>query len=393
MKVCIFSGVISLGKNNSDVRKNYLIERIRYFGSKSTNFTILSPLVPKIEYMSYDNFEYIHYHCIQKKGMKLLSSMVFSIPKLIHIECDVLHCLNYQSFLVANIVNSFRKQKYLLIFEAMGLAFAESTIDAKSSLKVKTLKSTINRLEKAAFKKSDGVIVYTEILKHYVTEHFNIEKEKIFVVPHGVDLNDEEHLSVESDFLPINCPKNNQIALYVGSLSELHGTPYLMQIALELSIRKPDVCLLILGTGPLKDQFERYVEEKQLKNVILTGYLSSDKVPLYLEKAGVLLIPHSQCLQTELDPPTKLFEYLKAGKPIVSFDFKAIAEIVGDNAVLIEPDNPSKFAEGIIDVLDNKEHYLKVAERARSIVEQYSWQASAEKQYYVYKEVYKKFLK
>jgi glycosyltransferase involved in cell wall biosynthesis len=392
MKICIFSGVISLGKNNSDVRKNYLIERIKYFGSKSSNFSILSPLVSNIEYLNYDNFEYIHYRCIQKKGMKLLSSMVFSIPKLIRIDCEVLHCLNYQSFLVASLVNFFRKEKYLLIFEAMGLAFAESTIDAKSSLKVKILESTIYRLEKRAFKKSDGVIVYTELLKHYITEHFNIEKEKIFVIPHGVDLNDEEHLRVDSHFLSLNCPKDNPIAMYVGSLSELHGTPYLMQIALELSVRKPDVCLLILGTGPLKDQFERYVEEKQLKNVILTGYISPDKVSLYLKKADALLIPHSHCLQTELDPPTKLFEYLKTGKPIISFNFKAIAEIVGDIAVLIEPDNPSKFAEGIIDVLENKEHYLKVAENGRSIVEQYSWQASAEKQYRLYEEVYEKFL-
>jgi glycosyltransferase involved in cell wall biosynthesis len=393
MKVCIFSGVISLGKNNSDVRKNYLVERIRYFGSKSINFTILSPLVSDIEYLNYDNFEYIHYHCIPKKGLKLLSSMVFSIPKLIRIDCDVLHCLNYQSFLVASLINFFRKQKYLLIFEAMGLAFAESTIDSKSSLKVKILESIINQLERSAFRKSDGVIVYTEILKHYVTEHFNIEKEKIFVVLHGVDLNDEEHMSIESELQPINCLKGNHIAMYVGSLSELHGTTYLMQIALELSIRKPDVCMLILGTGPLKDKFERYVEENKLNNVFLTGYVSSDKVPCYLERADVLLIPHSRCLQTELDPPTKLFEYLKTGKPIVSFNFKAIAEIVGDTAVLIDADDSSKFTDGIIEVLDNKERYQKLAEKGKLIVEQYSWQVSAEKQYLVYNEVYKKFLK
>jgi Glycosyltransferase len=391
MKVCIYSGVISLDKNNSDVRKNYLLERIRHFGNKSIDFKILSPLSSNIEFLEYDNLEYDHYLYIQKKGLKLLSSMLFSIPKLIDVDCDILHCLNYQSFLIAKFVNSFRKQKYIIIFEAMGLAYAESTIDATSSLKVKLLRPVINRLERLAFQKSDGVIVYTEILRQYVTDHFNINKEKTYVVPHGVNLDNEKHRSIDPDILPINCPKDNQIAMYVGSLSELHGTPYLMQIALELSVKKPDVCLLILGTGPLKNQFERYIEEKKLKNVILTGYLSSDKVALYLEKADVLLIPHSHCLQTELDPPTKLFEYLKAGKPIVSFNFKAISEIVGDTAVLIVPDNPSKFTDGIIDVLDNKEHYLKLAEKGRLIVGGYSWEVSAEKLYHVYKEVCREF--
>lgn len=387
MKVCIYSGVISLDKNNSDVRKKYLTERIRYFGTKSTNFTILSPLVSNVEYLNYDNLEYNHYHCIQKKGLKLLSSMVFSIPKLIEVDCDILHCLNYQSFFIAKFVNFFRKQKYTIIFEAMGLAYAESTIDATSSLKVKLLRPAINRLERFAFQKSDGVIVYTEILKQYATDHFNIDKEKIYVVPHGVNLEIENVTNLVYDDLQMICPACKSIAMYVGSLSDLHGTPYLMQIALDLSVKRPDVCILILGTGPSKTLFDKFIEENKLTNVILMGYLPSEKIPFYMNKADVLLIPHSHCLQTELDPPTKLFEYLKAGKPIVSFDFKAIAEIVGDKAVLIEPDNPSEFVEGIIDVLDNKEHYLKLAEKARSIVNQYSWEASAEKQLHAYYEL------
>jgi glycosyltransferase involved in cell wall biosynthesis len=313
--------------------------------------------------------------------------MVFASSKLFTVDCDIMHCLNYQSFLVAKLVNSFRKKRYVLLFEAMGLAYAESTIDAKMSAKVKVLRPIINTSEKMAFKKSDGVIVYTDILKDYVADHFEIDRSKIYVVPHGVDL-DNANLLIEDRYnLLSSLARDSPKAVYVGSLSQLHGTPYLMEVALDLSVRRPDVVLLILGTGPLKDKFENFIEENQLHNVILTGYLPPEEVPLYLNIADVLLIPHSKCLQTELDPPTKLFEYMKAGKPIVSFDFKAIAEIVGDNAVLIEPDNPSKFAEGIIRVLDNKEYYSELAQKAKSIVNQYSWELSAEKQFQAYNDL------
>lgn len=388
MRICIFSGVISLDKENNDVRKEYLLQRLKFFGSKDLNMVVLSPFSPNVEYLDFGNIRYIHYRYMQKKGLKLLSSMIFSVPELINIDCDILHCLNYQSFCVAKLANFLRRSKYTILFEAMGLAHAESEIDAKNSTKVKILRTIIAFLERDAFKNSDGVIVYTEIMKQYAEKHFDLDHRKIFVVPHGVDLSDDNLPAIEPD-IKVYCPEGNKIAMYVGSLSELHGTPYLMQVALELDSKKPDVCLMILGTGPLSSIFKKFVKDNQLKNVVLAGYLPSEKVSFYLSKADVLLIPHSRCLQTELDPPTKLFEYLKAGKPIVSFDFRAIAEIVGDKALLVEPDNPSKFADGIVEVLNNQEHYLELARSVHSLVESYSWEASAEKQYLVYKHIYK----
>ncbi|TGC11567.1 glycosyltransferase [Methanolobus halotolerans] len=389
MNVCIFTGVISLDKNNSDVRKKYLLERIRYFGNKNVNLKILSPMSSNVDYIGANNLCYNHYFFINRKGFKLLS-LIFSVPKLVTLDCDILHCLNYQSFFIANFVNFFRKSRYLILFESMGLAYAESIVGSKGSIKVKILSPIITFLEREAFKKSDSVVVYTEILKEFAADHFNIKMDKISVVPHGVSLDTKDFTGFKIVDLLVDLPHKKPIVMYVGLLSKLHGTPYLMKIALELSIKRPNIFIMVLGTGPLKNQFERFIKEYKLTNIILTGYIPSEKVPMYLHMADVLLIPHSKCLQTELDPPTKLFEYLKAGKPIVSFDFKAISEIVGDIAVLVEPDNPSKFVDGVIEVLDNNKYYLELAQKAKLIVDQYSWKVAAEKQFNAYTNLAKK---
>ena len=105
------------------------------------------------------------------------------------------------------------------------------------------------------------------------------------------------------------------------------------------------------------------------------------------------MIPHAKCLQTELDQPTKLFEYLVSGKPIVSFNLKAIAEVLGNNAVLVEPDNPKALAGGILTLIDNERLCREFGEKGIRIVKEYSWEVSAKKQYYLYKHLYENFMK
>ncbi|SFM56767.1 glycosyltransferase [Methanolobus profundi] len=383
MRVCIFSGVISLDRDNIDVRKNYLLERVKYFGDKDFDLEIMSPSAKKMDYLDYDNLYYTHYQYLPKKGIKMISALLFSFPKLVKVDCDIVHCFNYQALFVAHIANIFRARKYITVFEAMGLADAESTTSTNASLKVRILRPYIRYFETYAFKKSKGVIVYTSIIKDYVINHFGIDGNKICVVPHGVDV-DFCNNEVEIPNFQRELSKYGAIAMYVGSLSRLHGTPHLMSVIDELNAKRPDVLFLILGTGPFKEELESFIERKQLDNVILVGYVPSEIIPFYLKKADVLLIPHSKCLQTELDPPTKLFEYLKAGKPIVSFDFKAVKEVVGDKAILVEPENIVSFADGIIKVLDNKVYYLERAKEAVSIVASYSWEASAEELFKAY---------
>lgn len=277
----------------------------------------------------------------------------------------------------------FRKKKYVLIFEAMGLAYSESLLDSKSSLKVRLIKFLINYFESFSFHKSDYVVVYTEILKDYTSNHFQIPLNKIYVIPHGVDL--------DLKVIPVNIPEVNfnysSIIMYVGSLSELHGTPDLMNIILNTSNKKNDLLFIILGFGPLMSKFIKFVDDYNLKNVLFLGHVPSDHVLSYMSLADVLLIPHSKCLQTELDTPTKLFEYLKAAKPIVSFDYKAIREVVGDQASLVNPGDLDAFVDTIIDVLDRKKYYLNIARKAVSITEHFSWKKAAEKQFEMYQSI------
>lgn len=393
MRVGIFTGTINIQKESTDVRKLYILERLKYFVQDNIQFEIITPQVNVFTLYKINNIRYNTYKQVNKKHFKIISTLIFSSNKLKNLDCEMMHCYTHQAAVLAWIVNRFRKKKYLIIFEPMGLAYEESKLNRKSSLKVKLIRPFIKFEEKLIFQRSDAIAVYTDILKNYVSKEFNVAIDKICIIPHGVDFSDQylaDKLEKSSLLNKLNAPETNKVILYAGSLSELHGTPLLIEAIGYLNERKKNISFLIMGHGSLENKLRDWIEKNKLTNVHLLGFVPSEDVRIYFSLADILLIPHAKCMQTELDQPTKLFEYLASGKPIVSFNLKAIAEVVGDNAVLVEPDNPQAFADGILTLLNNEKLCREFGERGKIIARDYSWEASAKKQYDMYKNIYEK---
>jgi len=393
VKVAIFTGTIVLGQKEYDVRRAYILERLKYLSNYNFNLCLVTPETGSDENKTYNHTKYnlYTYKFKNRNGFKSLSAMVFSIPGLVRLDCDLIHCYSHQAALIAILANFIRKSKNPILFEPMGLAEEEDRLNKKSSIKISLLMRFNKLIEKTIFKESYGIIVYTHALKKYISKKFHVDENRIYIVPHGVNLN----ISYKPDkterhniFSKLNIRDNNKIVMYVGSLSELHGTPHLMEAIKEVTIRRRDTTFIILGSGILEKNVNKFISINKLTNVFYPGLISSKEIPFYLSIADVLVIPHSRCLQTELDQPTKLFEYLSSGKPIVSFDLKAIAEVVGENAILVKPDSSKALAEGILTLLNNERLAKELGEKGKEIVKKYSWEESARQQYEAYKNLY-----
>ena len=391
MKIGIFTGTVNIQIESKDVRKLYILERLKYFDQDGIQFEIITPEMKNCCFKELSNVRYNTYKCINKKHLKIVSTLIYSSKQLISSDCEMMHCYTYQAAMLAWIVNRLRKQKYIIIFEPMGLAYEESKLDEKSSIKVKLIKNLIKLEEEFVFQRSAAIAVYTKTLKNYISQKFNISVEKIYVIPHGVNLNTPYILDKSKKsllFEKLNIPEMNKVVMYAGSLSELHGTPFLMEVIYYLSRKREDISFLILGGGVLENKLKDWIKENKLTNVHLLGFIPSEKIGLYLSLADILVIPHAKCMQTELDQPTKLFEYLVSEKPIVSFNLKAIAEVVGNNAVLVEPDNPKALADGILTLVNNENLCWEFGKKGKVIAEEYSWEISAKKQLDLYEELY-----
>lgn len=126
-----------------------------------------------------------------------------------------------------------------------------------------------------------------------------------------------------------------------------------------------------------------------MTNVTMTGFVKHESIPMYQAAADVLLMPYSRSIEAssgqdiaEVINPMKMFEYMAAGRGIVSADLDSIREVLNErNAVLIEPGEVGKptlsNVEGwkveIEKLLVDEPRRLKLGAQARKDVENLTW--------------------
>jgi glycosyltransferase involved in cell wall biosynthesis len=127
--------------------------------------------------------------------------------------------------------------------------------------------------------------------------------------------------------------------------------------------------------------------------MLFLGAVPYEDVPKYLLMSDILIAPFDTSNFPYLEKsgfwwcPVKLFEYLAAGKPIVSFDFEEVKNIVGDAALLAKPGNLNQFNEYLDSLIKDESLREKLGSKGKEIAEQCSWQKRAEETVKVYEKV------
>ena len=84
-----------------------------------------------------------------------------------------------------------------------------------------------------------------------------------------------------------------------------------------IAVKRPDISIVLLG--PVNSKVNRYVDGlKNLHNIFILGKKSYFTLPNYIKAFDICLIPFKLNKLTKSVDPVKLYEYLAAGKNVVS---------------------------------------------------------------------------
>ena len=116
-------------------------------------------------------------------------------------------------------------------------------------------------------------------------------------------------------------------------------------------------------------------------DVRLTPRQDHDGVARVLDEAKVglcLLYPTRQYVIAE---PTKLFEYLSVGLPIVGADMGPTKEVVTRHecGILVDPKDPAAIAEAVATILRDPDLASTLRERAAAASSEYTWEEQADR--------------
>jgi glycosyltransferase involved in cell wall biosynthesis len=251
------------------------------------------------------------------------------------------------------------------------------------------LRPLAKRIRELQFKRCDGIITQTDTLKGILS---NFTDKPIFVVPNGVDPEKFTPAKSSQILRKKYAPKGEVLVAFIGAFMKWHGVHKIPEIAQKLSSKHKNVRFLVVGGGPMFGEVKKMCEG--LKNVVLTGSMDSEQIPEILASSDILIAPFDTSGYRILErygfwwSPVKLFEYMASGKPVVSYDFEEVRNIVRDAGLLAQPSNLGQFVECLSRLVEDENLRKRLGKRGRKIAEEeYSWANRAKQTIDVYKKV------
>ena len=173
--------------------------------------------------------------------------------------------------------------------------------------------------------------------------------------------------------------------MLVSSFGPWHGVETTLDALAEMNERNPSLVarskLVLVGRGSGYDAARAQAEQLGISaHVIFTGPVPSESTPEMLAAADVLLSPqvHNRDGTLFFGSPTKLFEYMAMGKPIIASDLAQIGEILDNEktALLTGPGDVSTLALALERALSDPAALAPLGAAARALLEaEHTWDA------------------
>lgn len=164
---------------------------------------------------------------------------------------------------------------------------------------------------------------------------------------------------------PTEAAPERQTVAYVGVLSRARGSRSLVDGLLGAATGPT---LLLAGTVRADAQGD----VKRLgTRVIDLGQLPASEVPAVVKRGAlgvVVFQPDPNHLEAQ---PTKLFEYMAAGRPFIASNFPHWRSLVGDGVGLfVDPEEPGQIAAALDSLINDPDSASEMGRRGRALLEE-----------------------
>ncbi len=199
------------------------------------------------------------------------------------------------------------------------------------------------RWERWAYRMADLVTHQTEGIGAGVEERAPGTARMLF--PNGVDASIFRRVGSDGLRRELGVAGDGPIVGYAGNFGRAQALEQVVEAAAWL----PRVSFVLVGDGPRRAEVEARVVALGLANVVTAASMPAERMPEVLSSFDVGVVPLADVALFDGARPSKLFELLAVGAPVVYCgrgEGAALAEASG-GAVVVPPEDPQTLAAAL----------------------------------------------
>jgi glycosyltransferase involved in cell wall biosynthesis len=230
----------------------------------------------------------------------------------------------------------------------------------------------LERLELAAYAAADQVVVVSEGFRADLIRR-GVPPVKVHIVRNGVD---PERFAVAAAFSAVSTATRAKLGagpddclvLYAGTHGISQALSAIADAAALLDVGR-NVRFAFVGDGGDKHRLERRVAELGLRNVVLLPGVPNAEMPELLAAADICLVPLRDVPLFATFIPSKMFEYLAAGKAVIGSVAGEAAQILTEaGAVVVPPEDSRALAAAVAELAASPRRRASMGETGRTFV-------------------------
>jgi glycosyltransferase involved in cell wall biosynthesis len=269
----------------------------------------------------------------------------------------------------------------LLAARQFGVPVIFRSIDILNQLvPSKVLVPVTRMMERYIYNRVDAVLTVTVHLKNHVLS-YGVPESRVTVLPSGVDATmfsagPRNHALLRNWGIGPDDP----VILFMGTIYKFSGLDRVIRDFPRLLGRHPRTKLLIVGCGESEELLKKLTLESGIAgNVVFGGLQPYSALPDIIRSSDICINPFELNSITRDILPTKLFQYLACGKPVVATSLPgSLPFLAGEEHGMIYC-SLDDFVDRIADLIDTP---ARCAELGRKGVEvttaNYEWKRIAE---------------
>jgi len=302
----------------------------------------------------------------------LISSAIFALRSLTS-RYDLFYVHNMPDILVlsALIPKALGAKVILDMHDPMPELMTTIFNFEKDSLSVRL----ISRIEKWSLARADLVITVNVACKRIFSSR-SCRPEKIAVVMNSPDGTIFPFRVAQSYSSAKQTPNKRFVVMYHGSLVERNGLEVAIDALERVRRTVPTIELHIFGAKThFLDRMMRKVRENNLQDHVRNfGPKRLEDLVTAIGSCDIGVIPNHRNVFTEINTPTRIFEYLALGKPVIAPSTPGILDYFNEESLLFfEPGSSNDLAQKIEYAYSHPSEVLDIARKGQQVYLEHMW--------------------